>query len=179
MESTDSKRVYIISGPAGVGKPTTSKELIKQLPQSAYISGDYVSHMHVNGRKKPWESTEEMSLIWHNILSLTRNFVTFGNEVVIDFVTFPEDAKWLEDNMKDLNVEVNYLVLWTDEGALINRDNTREPEHQMGERCLVLLNEFTESGLQKKNILDTTNIASDEIDKVIYEIMNNRKYKII
>ncbi|MGP4041999.1 AAA family ATPase [Gracilibacillus sp. D59] len=81
-------KVYILSGPAGVGKSTTSKELVKKLKSSAYISGDYISHMHVNGRKKPWESKEEISLIWDNILSLTQNFLRYGNDVVVDYVTF-------------------------------------------------------------------------------------------
>src|SRR5690625_5635889 len=71
-------RVYIVSGPAGVGKSTTSKELVKILKNSSYISGDYISHMHVNGRKKPWESQEEVTLIWDNILSLTKNFLRHG-----------------------------------------------------------------------------------------------------
>jgi Mg-chelatase subunit ChlI len=63
--------VYLVSGPAGVGKSTTSRALAKILPNSAYISGDVVSHMHMNGRKKPWESQSELSLIWQNIWRLT------------------------------------------------------------------------------------------------------------
>lgn len=102
MESNESKRIYIISGSAGIGKSTTSEVLVKQLPRSAYISGDSVSHMHVNGRKKPWESKKEVSLIWNNICSLTRNFVSFGNDVVIDYVTFPKEAMRFKDNLKDL-----------------------------------------------------------------------------
>jgi nucleoside-triphosphatase THEP1 len=59
MDNKEVNKVYIISGPAGVGKSTTSKEIVKTLKNSAYISGDYVSHMHVNGRKKPCESKEK------------------------------------------------------------------------------------------------------------------------
>ncbi|CAG7609536.1 hypothetical protein PAESOLCIP111_01180 [Paenibacillus solanacearum] len=66
--------VYILSGPAGAGKSTTSKALVRALKNSAYISGDYVSYMHVSGRQKPWESKGELSLIWNNILSLTQTF---------------------------------------------------------------------------------------------------------
>src|SRR5690625_3144713 len=99
-------RVYIVSGPAGVGKSTTSKELVKILKNSSYISGDYISHMHVNGRKKPWESQEEVTLIWDNILSLTKNFLRHGNDVVIDYVTFPQDAIRDSDIYKKLIVEM-------------------------------------------------------------------------
>jgi hypothetical protein len=48
----------------------------------------------------------------------------------------------------------------------------------MGDRCLILVNEFMESGLDNKNIFDTSKIASDDIAYVIIEIMNNRKYKM-
>ncbi|MDA5109573.1 hypothetical protein O3V59_14500, partial [Brevibacillus thermoruber] len=84
MKNNQVRTVYVLSGPAGVGKSTISKELTKKLNPSAYISGDYISHMHVNGRKKPWESKEELSLIWDNILCLTRNFLTYG--VNADFI---------------------------------------------------------------------------------------------
>ncbi|WP_211748620.1 hypothetical protein [Paenibacillus sp. Marseille-Q4541] len=41
--------VYIISGPAGVGKSTTSRHLVQTLVKSAYVSGDQVSHFPVKG----------------------------------------------------------------------------------------------------------------------------------
>src|SRR5690606_8700035 len=128
-------KVYIVSGPAEVGKSTTSKELVKTIENSAYISGDYISHMHVNGRKKPWESQEEVDLIWNNILSLTKNFLKVGIDVVVDYVTFPKEAESFSNHLQSLNVEVKYVVLWTDNETLVSRDNMRMPEQRMGERC--------------------------------------------
>jgi len=66
--------------------------------------------MHVKGRKKPWESQEEITLIWDNILCLTKNFLRYGNDVVVDYVTFPNQAEWVSHNLKGLNVDVNYVV---------------------------------------------------------------------
>ncbi|TDQ42975.1 hypothetical protein [Aureibacillus halotolerans] len=57
------RTVYIVSGPAGVGKSTTSSALVKALESSAYISGDAVHDMHVSGQQKPWESESEVTLI--------------------------------------------------------------------------------------------------------------------
>ena len=176
MNKREVNKVYIVSGPAGVGKSTTSKELVKTLKNSAYISGDYISHMHVNGRKKPWESQEEVSLIWDNILSLTKNFLRYGNDVVVDYVTFPQEAKRLSDTLKKLNVEVNYVVLWADNETLVSRDNLRKPEHRMGERCLILVSEFIESELDEKYIFNTS--KNTPITHVVNEIMNNAKYKM-
>ncbi|NQX71686.1 AAA family ATPase [Paenibacillus alba] len=173
--------VYILSGPAGVGKSTTSTALVDALKNSAYISGDDVSHMHVRGRQKPWESKSELSLIWNNILSLTRNFVLNGIDVVIDYVTFPDEAYWLRDKLMDLTqnvVYVVYVVLMTDHETLLKRDQLRIPEHQMGERCLILIQEFNESGLNRKYLLDTDQKNVDEINLVIDDIMNNKQYSL-
>ncbi|WP_312097243.1 AAA family ATPase [Niallia sp.] len=179
MKKSIENKVYILSGPAGVGKSTTSKELTKNLAQSAYISGDYISHMHINGRKKPWERREEVTLIWDNILSLTKNFLRYGNDVVVDYVSFPQEVRWLKENLKGLNVEVIYAVLWTDIETLIKRDKMRDPENRMGERCLILFDEFLESELEEKHFLDTGKNSTEDIPNVINEMINNPKYKII
>ncbi|MDF2922607.1 MAG: hypothetical protein K0R57_1521 [Paenibacillaceae bacterium] len=172
------RTVYIVSGPAGVGKSTTSSALVKALNNSAYISGDEISHMHVGGRQKPWESKAELSLIWNNILSLTRNFVLNGIDVVIDYVTFQEDAYWLKDKLKDFTENVIYVILWTDDNTLLRRDQLRLPEHRMGKRCLILLDEFKQSGLKNQHWLDTSHHNADAVHQVITEIMNNKQYRL-
>lgn len=177
MNKKAANKVYIISGPAGVGKSTTSKELTKKFKNSAYISGDNISHMHINGRKNPWERSEEI-LIWDNILSLTKNFIKYGNDVIIDYVTFPKEAERVSKNLKSLNVEVIYVVLWTDKETLLTRDNMRMPDVRMGERCTILVDEFIESGLNDKYIFDTSNTSPDDITYVVNEIISNPKFKL-
>jgi hypothetical protein len=123
--------------------------------------------MHVSGRQKPWENKSELSLIWNNILSLTQNFVFNGIDVVIDYVTFPDEAYWLKDKLMELTENVVYVVLWTDHETLLKRDQLRLPEHQMGERCLILIKEFKKSGLNNKHLLDTSQKNVDAIHLVI------------
>lgn len=133
--------------------------------------------MHINGRKNPWERSEEV-LIWDNILSLTKNFIKHGIDVIIDYVTFPKEADWVSKNLKSLNVEVIYIVLWTDKETLLTRDNMRMPGARMGERCVILVDEFIESGLNEQHILDTSNNSPDEISFLINETISNEKYKL-
>lgn len=178
MKNNQVRTVYVLSGPAGVGKSTISKELTKKLNPSAYISGDYISHMHVNGRKKPWESKEELSLIWDNILCLTRNFLTYGNDVVVDYVTFPKEAAWFHENLKNLHVHVVYVVLWADYNTLIKRDEMRKPEYQMGDRCLLLVEEFKKSGLDEKHLLETSRKTTKDMAYIVEEIMKNPRYRM-
>ncbi|WP_170318281.1 AAA family ATPase [Paenibacillus thalictri] len=172
------KTVYILSGPAGVGKSTTAEALTKSLNHSAYISGDDVSHMHIGGRQKPWESEEELRLIWNNILSLARNFVQFGNDVVIDYVTFPQEASWLREKVRDLHVRVVYVVLWTDPETLLSRDQMRIPEHRMRERCLILIEEFKQSDLNAKHLLDTGSFTTAQMNQYVEEIKNNSGFEL-
>lgn len=168
--------VYIISGPAGVGKTTTSKRLAKTLKNSAYLSGDYISHMHINGRRKPWESREETNLIWKNIFDLTKNFIDARCDVVIDYVAFPEDVYVLREKLDDLDVCMKYVVLWTNKNILMARDRLRKPEFQMGERCLILMEEFRDAEIDKNHIFDTSKVEINAIESVIHDIIKNDKY---
>lgn len=176
---TQAKKVYIISGPAGVGKSTTAKELVNKFESSAYISGDDISHMHINGRRNPWESEQEVALIWDNLLSLTKNFIHYGNDVVIDYVTFPKEAYWLTQHLTELNVKVIYVVLWADSDILLARDNLREPSHRMGERCLVLVDEFTQANLDEKHILNTSHFSIQQMPNILDDIINNPKFILV
>lgn len=170
----NNNKVFIISGPAGVGKTTTSKELARQLDRSAYVSGDNVSHMHINGRKKPWESKEESSLIWDNILSLTKNFLKYENDVVIDYISFPKEVEWLKNQLRDFSVQVHYVVLWADNETILKRDKQRKPEHQMKERCIILVEEFTAAQVEERFKFDTR--ESPPISEVVKVIINNPKF---
>jgi gluconate kinase len=132
------RRIYIVSGPAGVGKSTTSNKLVKKLTKSAYISGDDISHIPVNGRGKPWLCEDTHRLTWMNMLSLTKNLLMYDYSVVIDYVSFPDDVNWFASSLNDQNVEVKYVILLTDIDTLVNRDSSRPKEIQMGERSIIL-----------------------------------------
>jgi hypothetical protein len=54
----------------------------------------------------------------------------------------------------------------------------RKPEYRMGELCLILVNEFKESGLDDKHLFDISKKTTQDFDYVIDDIMNNQKYKI-
>ena len=172
------RSVYIISGPAGVGKSTISQELVKQLKRSSYISGDDISHIPVNGRGKPWLCQETSKLTWINILGLTRNLIDFRYDVVIDYVTFPSEAIWLAKELGSVEVNIFYIVLMVDEMSIVKRDQSRDPAIQMGDRSLILLKEFREALTDDQHVLNTQLYNADEVNKVINEIMNNKRFLV-
>ncbi|WP_440118951.1 AAA family ATPase [Paenibacillus sp. QZ-Y1] len=173
-----SRSVYIISGPAGVGKSTTSKRLVEHLDRSSYISGDDISHLPVNGSGKPWLCQETHQLTWINILSLAKNLIEFNYDVIIDYVTFPSEANWLANELESMNVKVIYVVFMVDHETIIVRDQSRDPMIQMGDRSVILLNEFKEVLKDERHVLNTQEYSVDQIDEVIEEIVNNNRFLI-
>jgi adenylate kinase family enzyme len=169
--------VYIISGPAGVGKSTTSKKLVQTLSRSAYISGDDISHIPVNGRGKPWLDKDTLDLIWKNILSLVRNLLDYKYDVVIDYVAFPADVKWLAQELKNSEIKIVYVALLVDRETIIFRDRLRPQENQMGDRSLILLDEFeSNTELKEQNKLYTTEFGEEQLPVIIEEIIKDDKY---
>ncbi|MCM3132133.1 hypothetical protein M3629_05015 [Paenibacillus polysaccharolyticus] len=172
-----SRTVYVISGPAGVGKSATSQQLVQTLSKSAYISGDAISHIPVNGRGKPWLCKETYDLTWKNILSLTRNLLEQDYNVVIDYVTFPSEIVWLVQQLTGFQFRVVYVVLLVDRSTLITRDQLRHIDAQMGERSLVLLEEFEAcSELKEQYKLYTQHYSREQVSEIIEDLRNNLRF---
>ena len=172
--------VYIISGPAGVGKSTTSKKLVKNLNRSSYISGDTVSHFPVMGRGKPWLDKDTNDLTWKNIRSITENLLEYKYDVVIDYVTFPREAHWLQEQLMNRNdIKIVYVVLLVDQDTIQYRDQLRQPEVRMGERSLILLSEFeNDPELMESNKLYTHSYSVEQLDEIIETILEDDKFTL-
>ena len=62
-----------------------------------------------------------------------------------------------------------------DEKTIIERDKERPIDCRMGERSLILLQEFKDTNYDKKYILDTTNMS---IEETVQEIITNNRFLI-
>ncbi|MCD9021834.1 AAA family ATPase [Cohnella silvisoli] len=170
------RSVYIISGPAGAGKSTTSKKIAERLSKSAYIEGDNIDHMVIGGYEKPWLSQYHTDLIWLNILSLTKNFLNQDHDVVIDYVAFMKNAEYIVNAIREWDVSVKFAILLPNGEELLKRDAERIPEYRMGLRCIAGLEEFRQSNPPIKHIINSTYL---DVDTVINDIMNNDDYLIV
>jgi gluconate kinase len=77
--------------------------------------------------------------------------------------------------LKGFDIDIKFVVLLADKDELLRRDIQRPIHDQMGERCIVGLNEILESNPPKEHVLDTTII---DVEKVVEEIMLTAKYII-
>jgi predicted kinase len=159
LDTSNEKTIYIVSGPCGVGKSTVAKELSRNLKQSALIAGDDIMTMIEEGYEPSWG--EWLSITWKNILSLTRNFVQHGLNVVIDFVV-EDELEWFCKHISDLNIQIKYIVLIANEDTLIERLNKRG-DARLIDRSLFLLKKLESSVTNKKYIYDTTHKQPSEI----------------
>ncbi|NHN31869.1 AAA family ATPase [Paenibacillus agricola] len=168
------RTVYLISGPAGAGKSTTSRKIAEILEKSAYIEGDFINHMVVGGHEKPWLSETHLNLIWLNMLSLTRNYLVNDYDVIIDYyVTYSDKTNYMLEALKDFNIDIKFIVLLVDKDELLRRDSQRPVEDQMGERCIIGLNEIIASNPPERHIMNTT---QTDIEQVVDDILRNPKY---
>ena len=167
------RTLYIITGPAGVGKSTISNMLANSLAKSSLIEGDDIYHMIVGGYVSPWLEGNHLKLFWQNCKSLISNTLSAGYDVVFNYIVGKENLQDLAETFKDYNVK--FVGLITDEKTLLQRDNNRPEDCRMGSRCLVLLKEFIEDGFDDKYILDTSNLS---VSQCCNEILTNKRFLV-
>ena len=142
----------------------------EKIQKCAYISGDTISHMSVSGREKPWESKEANNLVWRNIKDLAANFLDYGCDVIVDWIIIWEDLREHLDEFIENGIEVRYAVLWADEKVHVERDKQRPVGIQMGERVLVLRDEFKETKTPDAYFIDNTDSDMNcIIDKILHD----------
>lgn len=160
-------KLYIITGPAGVGKSTISNELSKRFDKCAVIEGDEIYHMVRNPYVSPWKENNHLEIFWKNVYSLIRNFLDDGYDVVFNYIVKKKRLELIKEQFKD--VDISFKCLLCDKEELILRDNTRTQEYRMGERVEILLNEFVNENFDTNLIIDTTGNSIDEVVNKILE----------
>ena len=158
-------KLYLITGPAGVGKTTVSKALAQNLPKSVLIEGDDIYHMVKGGYVSPWMEGNHLKLFWENSISLIKNSLENGYDVVFNYIIKKEDYEILKEKFKDY--KIIFKVLLVSEEELLKRDCLRDEDCRMNERCLVLLNSFRKQNFSDKYIIDTTNLDINETLNIV------------
>ena len=83
-----------------------------------------------------------------------------GYDVVFNYIITP--AIFDEIKKKFQNYSTKFIVLTTNEETILKRDNERTEDCRMGERCIVLLNNFKNYNFEERYFLDTTNLTIKE-----------------
>ncbi|WP_429311106.1 AAA family ATPase [Paenibacillus mucilaginosus] len=163
LREEPAKRViYLISGPLGAGKSTVSKALAGQMEPCVLLEGDHLLHMF-RGSEPSWE--ERLSLTWKNIVTITRNYIDHGLNVIIDFVV-EDELEWVYTELTDGSTEIRYVVLRAHPDQLAERLKQRGDPDSLT-RSLFLLNVLENSPANQGYLYDTTGKPPEGIAEVI------------
>lgn len=169
------KTLYLITGPAGVGKSTISQKIAEGLPKSCLIEGDTIYHFVVGGYVSPWLKGNQLEIFWKNSFSLIKNCLKDGFDVVFNYILDKKNVEMLRKEFADKDVKIKFVVLLVDEKTIIERDRLRPVDCQMGERSIILLKSMLAKNFDNNYILDTTNLSVEETYK---EIINNDRFSL-
>lgn len=157
--------LYIITGPAGVGKSTISRRLAKLKNKSVLIEGDDIYHQVVGGYVQAWKEGNHLETFWKVCINTIKIYLENGYDVVFNYIVTPTPLEIMKKEFEDYSIK--FVVLLVDENTLLSRDKERAEDCQMKERCITLLNGFKNNNYNKQNILDTTNLSIDETVDII------------
>lgn len=159
-------KLFIITGPAGVGKSTISYELGNRLEKSVVIEGDTVYNFFVGGRIRPWYADAPLELFWKNSIMLMKSYLENGYDVVFNYIIKNKELDRLKDEFN--KYDMNFTCLLVDEETIIKRDLLRPEDCQMHERSLILLKEFIDCNYDKDYIIDSSNLSiEDTVNKIL------------
>lgn len=158
-------KLYIITGPVGVGKSTISVRLAELKNKSALIEGDDIYHQVIGGYVSPWKEGNHLDTFWKVSINSIKTYLEEGYDVVFNYIIEPERLEVLKETFK--NYDIKFVVLLVDEETLLKRDQERPLDCQMKERCIVLLNSFKKHNYDEKYILDTSNISIDDAVSIV------------
>lgn len=165
--------LYIITGPAGVGKSTVSKKIAESKDKSALIEGDEIYHQVVGGYIPAWKQGNHLDVFWKVCISTIRTYLEAGYDVIFNYIVTPTPLQQMKKEFK--NYTIKFVVLLVDEITLLSRDKERPEDCQMNERCITLLNSFKNNNYNKQNILDTSNL---KVNETVDIIENNDRFII-
>ena len=160
-------KLYIITGPTGVGKSTISLKLAESLEKSVLLEGDFVYHQVVGGFVSAWMEGNHLDVFWKVCTDTIKTYLDNGYDVVFNYIISKDKINELKEIFSDY--EIKFVVLMVEENTIIERDKLRPEDCQMKDRCIVLLNKFKKYDFSKNYILYTDNLTIDETTVKIIE----------
>lgn len=157
--------LYLITGPAGVGKSTISKEIALRKEKSVLIEGDDIYHHVIGSYVSPWKEGNHLNTFWKVCIETIKIYLNDGYDVVFNYIIEEENLEEIKNTFN--NYKIKFVCLLTSGEDLIKRDKQRPEDCQMGDRCLVLLNDFKNKKFNSNNFLNTSSLSVLETVDII------------
>ncbi|ERJ11410.1 AAA family ATPase [Haloplasma contractile] len=160
------KKLYLITGPMGVGKTTVGKLLSNTINKTAFIDGDWCIDIHpFIGNKE----TKGMAI--NNIIHMIRNYYHCSecNQIVLSWVMSINTVNKIMLSVSDLDLEIYNISLICDKESLAKRwHNDMKTEWR--------INELLEQSIQSiksyndretSHVIDTSNLLPEQVVELI------------
>ena len=165
--------LYIITGPAGVGKSTVSRRLAENKNKSVLIEGDEIYNQVIGGHIPAWKKGNHLDLFWNICFDMIDSYLASGYDVIFNYIVTLDAYLKIKERFNKYTTR--FVVLIVDEKTILLRDKQRPEDCQMKERCIILLNNFKNTKYGKDYFLDTTNLS---VEKTLNIIENDNKFLI-
>lgn len=160
-------KLFLITGPCGIGKSTISKELAFNLKKSVLIEGDDIYHQVIGSYHSPWDNDNHLNTFWKVSTNIIKTYLDEGYDVVFNYIIKKEDYYLIKDKIK--NADIILTVLLSSIDTLLKRDKSRDEDYRMNERCIVLLEKFLKEDYDQKDTLYTDNLTIKETTDIILQ----------
>ncbi len=158
-------KLFIITGPSGIGKSTVSNALAARLKKCAIVEGDDIYNQVVAGAVKPWLKGNHLEVMWKNCIDITKNYLDAEINVIFNYIVHRESLNKLLEAFK--NYEIHFLLMLASKETIISRDVSRDDDAVVN-RTEQHLKNYKKDGYDKRFILytDTMSVA-DEVEEIL------------
>ena len=93
-------RLYLITGPAGVGKSTISKKIAETKNKSVLIEGDDIYHQVIGGYVQEWRDGNHLKTFWKVCISTIKIYLENGYDVIFNYIINPGNIETIKAELK-------------------------------------------------------------------------------
>ncbi|NLL69371.1 MAG: ATP-binding protein [Acholeplasmataceae bacterium] len=158
----DKTRLFIISGPASVGKTTVARILAAHLSEkTAIVDGDDVAKFVCN-------DCDMQKMFLTNARSLINNFLKEGIDVIFSHALLPHEVEEItkDATTKDAE-EVKVVFLVADLKTLQLRNRTRSVDEHSLTNLEADLDKFKDPKIDPRYIIDNSSLSLTQTAKII------------
>ena len=157
-------KIYVITGPAGVGKSTVTKALAERLSKCAILEGDEIYHQ-VYGATKPWVEGNHLPLMWKNMLCLAENYLEDNIDVILNYIIYKDKLEFIKEKLS--KYEIHFVCLMAERETVAERETARGEEFKVN-RVDTHITKFLSQDYAQKHFLKTDNKSvSQEVDEIV------------
>jgi predicted kinase len=160
--------LFVVTGPAAVGKSTVSRIVASSFAPSAHLRMDEFLSSVVGGWVDPWrpEASHQNDVVGRAAVAASMQYLAGGYTVVLDGTVFPDAFEELAAACRDLDVPLHYVVLRADRATCIARATARDGVAPSPSQFEQLHARFDALGARERHVVDASG-TPDEVAALV------------